>query len=374
MANNKAAATTTAQENKAVLEHDKDTKIVSICKGTDLNCLRTDNKLFVVKKANQSITDAKEREIPKKAIDVLMFDKELGMCFADTGVGKTNFAYQIADAISSGKRIPGIQSEIDKQTLGYFDFELTEKQFEYRYSNNYSDHYVFDDNFYRIELNPEAELPGDFKDFEDYLIHSIEDFVKEYKASFIVIDNITYLKNEQDKAKNALPLMKELNRIKKQYNISILVLAHTPKRDSTRPITVNDIQGSKMLSNFCDSIFAIGQSFQDKSLRYVKQLKQRNIENTYGADNVMVFKVQKPHNFLKFDFIEFSTEAEHLQQHSDFDKEELENQIRNILKAEPGITTYKIAQRLCPNMAKFGSFKVKVWRIVDKINPSLNEQ
>lgn len=98
----------------------------------------------------------------------------------------------------------------------------------------------------------------------------------------MIIDNIIYLKDETEKAKFALPLMKDLQRLKNKYGLSILALAHTPKRDLSKSITRNDLQGSKMLINFCDSSFSIGESSTDKNIRYLKQIKARNTEiDTY---------------------------------------------------------------------------------------------
>mgnify|MGYP000846718966 CR=1 FL=1 len=74
-------------------------------------------------------------------------------------------------------------------------------------------------------------------------------------AKIVVIDNTTYLKNETEKAKDALPLMKHLKTLKTRYNLSLLVLAHTPKRDLSKPLTRNDLHGSKMLINFTDNAF-----------------------------------------------------------------------------------------------------------------------
>ncbi len=102
-----------------------------------------------------------------------------------------------------------------------------------------------------------------------------------------------------------------------------MALAHTPKRDLIRPITVNDLQGSKMLINFADSIFAIGESTKDKNLRYIKQIKARNTAINYDAENVCVFQIEKPSNFLRFAFIEYGKEGEHLKQVSEKDKEAL---------------------------------------------------
>ncbi|WP_217452018.1 hypothetical protein [Mucilaginibacter humi] len=72
------------------------------------------------------------------------------------------------------------------------------------------------------------------------------------------------------------------------------------------------MQGSKMLMNFCDSSFAIGESQVDNNLRYLKQIKQRNTEQVYGADKICLFNIAKPHNFLQYEFIGFGQEWDHL--------------------------------------------------------------
>jgi len=86
-----------------------------------------------------------------------------------------------------------------------------------------------------------------FDNFEGFLNHSLEQALNETQAKILIIDNITYLKNETEKAKDALPLMKHLKSLKSKFRLSILALAHTPKRDLSKQITRNDLQGSKML-------------------------------------------------------------------------------------------------------------------------------
>ena len=57
-----------------------------------------------------------------------------------------------------------------------------------------------------------------------------------------------------ESAADAMPLMKKLVALKKRHDLSILLLAHTPKRALCNPsLTRNDLQGSKMLINFADS-------------------------------------------------------------------------------------------------------------------------
>lgn len=282
--------------------------------------------IFTVKTANRWIEQAKTRPIPKMLFGEFWFEGELCILFADTNLGKSILAVQIGNSICSGYQIGGFKLEAIKQAILYFDFELSDKQFESRYSKEYKQHYTFDDYFIRVELNPDAPIP-EAQSFEDYLNKSLEQSIIETGAKVLIIDNLTYLKNETEKAKDALPLMKHLKALKKKYGLSILALAHTPKRDLSKPITRNDLQGSKMLINFCDSSFSIGESHSDKNLRYLKQIKQRNTEQIYDAENVCICQIDKPYNFLQFEFVKFGIEKEHLKQHSEKDKEDLNEKI-----------------------------------------------
>ena len=285
--------------------------------------------LFTVKTASRWIEQAKIRHIPKMLFSELWLEGELCILFADTNLGKSILAVQIGNSISKGEQIRGFKLETQKQPILYFDFELGDKQFENRYSIKFEQHYNFDDNFIRVEINPDAFAPDNISN-ENYLNHSLERSITETGAKVLIIDNLTYLKNETEKAKDALPLMKHLKALKNKYGLSILALAHTPKRDLSKPITRNDLQGSKMLINFCDSSFSIGESNTDKSLRYIKQIKQRNTEQIYDAENVCVCQIDKPVNFLLFEFVNFGKEWEHLKQHTEKDKENLNEKVSEL--------------------------------------------
>jgi hypothetical protein len=98
----------------------------------------------------------------------------------------------------------------------------------------------------------------------------------------------------------------------------MLIACHTPKRDESRPISVNDLAGSKILANFADSIFAIGKSSLDPGRRYLKQIKVRSSEKVYGTESVAVFELCKSDSkcFLGFDFIDTQPERKHLKEPS----------------------------------------------------------
>ncbi len=302
-----------------------------------------DDGLFEVKEANLWIEDSMRSPVPRMLFSEFWHEGELCILFADTNLSKSILAVQIGDSISRGAAIPGFRQDAGEQKVLYFDFELSKKQFENRYSIDWKNHYRWSSNFLRAEVNPNAEMP-EGGTFEQYLAIEMEKQILARKAKVLIIDNITYLKTETERAKEALPLMKFLKALKSKYGLSILALAHTPKRDLTKPITVNDLQGSKMLINFCDSAIGIGLSHQDKNIRYLKQIKERNTEKVYDADHVCICQVAKPHNFLMFELVGHGEERHHLRQPTDDDKTTLIESIRHL--SEQGMSQREIAREL----------------------------
>lgn len=308
---------------------------------TDAERAKSKKGLFIVKKAAQWIEEAKNRPTPKMLFSEFWHEGELCILFADTNVGKSILAVQIGNSITLGKPIQGFKMEAEKQKILYLDFELSDKQFEVRYSVNYKNHYHFFDNFLRAEIDPDTEGPEG--KFEEFLHASLDSVINEESIRILIVDNITYLSAETEKAKDALPLMKHLKKLKTKYNLSILALAHTPKRDQHKPITKNDLQGSKMLINFCDSSFAIGECETEKGARYLKQIKARNTEFIFDSNNVAVCQIVKPDNFLMFQFQYYYNEFELLmnRDNSFEDKRVLARQMK-----EKGHNIYQIANKL----------------------------
>ncbi|WP_454803472.1 AAA family ATPase [Mucilaginibacter phyllosphaerae] len=291
------------------------------------------DSVLMVRDANYWMQEASHTAIPLMLFGKFWHQGEVCILFADSNLGKSILAVQIADAITRGTGYAPFEVEAPAQPVVYCDFELTDKQFEARYSDEYTNHYQFNQNFLRGKINSDIELPNGFNDFDEYLIHDLERCVVATNAKVLIIDNLTYLRNETEQAAGALPLMKQLKNLKNKYDLSILVLAHTPKRDLTQPITRNDLQGSKMLMNFCDSAFTIGESNADNSLRYLKQIKQRNTEQVYGESNICLCRISKPDNFLHYEFVAFGEEWQQLMRRKSDKDTELRTQAAD-LKAQ----------------------------------------
>jgi archaellum biogenesis ATPase FlaH len=309
--------------------------------------------MFIIKPANTWIEEARNKPIPKMLFGEFWYEGEICILFADTNLGKSSLAVQIANSITKGKSITPFGLEAEAQKVLYFDFELSDRQFISRYSEqkfgSYTNIYEFDEKLLRVEVNPDGGVADNFAEYEKSLIASIEAAIEETGTKVLIIDNITYLKNDNEKAKDALPLMKALKSLKTKHNLSIQVLAHTPKIYLSKPITKNDLAGSKMLINFCDSAFSMGKSQLGSEYRYLIQVKQRNSGQVYDSDNVCYGRISKPDNFLMFDFEGYGAESEHI----DTSRNSKEQEIQQVNElSSHGYTQRKIAEMTGHSLGK----------------------
>ena len=272
--------------------------------------------IFSVKKANDWIKDSRERPDPRSFFHGLIVEYECTVIFASSGVGKSIFVTQIAEEIAW------------REPLLFIDLELADKQFQMRYTDPVTNQvHMFPDNFERAEIDPEL-IVGE--DLEEAILDSIEDSAKR-GIQFFVLDNITFACNDSEKGATAGQFMMKIIRLKKKYHLTIIVIAHTPKRRGYEPITQNDLAGSAKLINFFDAGIAIARSAKDPNLRYVKQVKVRTGEYLYDADNVIIYDVNKVDGFLKFEFREYGREGDHLKiPTKDYETDE----IQDILKLQ----------------------------------------
>lgn len=282
-----------------------------------------------IKTANQTILEASLLPTPRALWDSFWYEGELSCLFADSNVGKSILAVQIADRIARTDNVL------------YLDFELSEKQFQLRYTNEHGKPYTFPEKLYRVSLDCNSLLEADF---EEAIMGGIEQMALQTGCKIFIVDNLTYLCCAMEKGDAAGRLMIQLNNLKKKYGLSVLVLAHTPKRSLDCPITSNDLAGSKRLYNFFDSVFAIGKSAQDGGLRYVKQLKVRYGTFSHDADNVIIYEIEKMDAFLQFVFRGYSTEKEHLKKLGDNESSQRDYQILQL--SQSGKSVREIASQV----------------------------
>lgn len=244
--------------------------------------------LFEIRTANQVLKDAFLTPDPIELYSPLIIQGELIILFADTGIGKTALCVQI-----------GIQIAKANYVVLYFDLELSDKQFEKRYRDDSGIHFHFPETFFRAGYSALRKMPE--RDYDRFFIDSLKESIIDTNATVIIIDNMTKVAaGDTDSAKNTIPIMNSLTELKLDLKLTFIILEHNKKVDNWRPISLNDLQGSKMKSNFADSVFTIGRSATDKSIRYIKQLKVRSAELEYDAENVLICELSKDNGFLGF--------------------------------------------------------------------------
>lgn len=253
--------------------------------------------LLNIKAANEWIKESLTAPDPKMYFYDLIVEYENTVIFAASNVGKSILATQIAEDIAKTEKVL------------YVDLELSSKQFQMRYSDTATGKaHVFPENFQRAEIEPELMLGADL---EQETLDSIEKAAVQ-GTRFFVIDNISFICNGSESSAKAGLFMKQLIRLKKKYNLTTIVIAHTPKRRGWKPITQNDLAGSAKLINFFDAGIALARSANDSNLRYLKQVKVRTGEFQYDAENVLLLDVNKDEGFLKFDVLGTGREEDHL--------------------------------------------------------------
>lgn len=226
---------------------------------------------------------------PKPLWQNILNENEIAIGAGETGVGKSIVAVNILEDIArSGRKVL------------YYDFELSKKQFEDRYKG-----YIFSENFFFADWEPDPDQPDINFNFD-----TIKADIEETGIDIVCIDNITALslKNTVD-PDAALEVMRGLKWLQKHSKLTVLVLAHVPKRHQTNPMSINDLAGSKLLANFADSVFFVNFSKLGDNVRYIKHVKTRT-PKLCSTFSVMLEKGIDGMVRAKFDG--FISESEHL--------------------------------------------------------------
>lgn len=299
--------------------------------------------LLSVKSANDWINDSLALPDPKTYWHGLITQGENTVIFASSGVGKSILAVQIGEEIAQEE--PGTK-------VCHLDLELSIKQFQGRSTGDGQIH-VFPSNFIRAEIDPEFIVGADL---ESEILESIE-VAAQQGTEFFIVDNLTFICNDAEKGVTAGEFMMKLIRLKKRYNLTTIVIAHTPKRRGYDPITQNDLAGSAKLINFFDAGIALARSARDSNLRYLKQVKVRSSECRYDFDNVMVLDLQRVDGILRFVIQGFEKEEAHLKHGNPADDVDEVLEVLRLVKAGK---TYREAA------AELGISLGKVQRLLKK--------
>ena len=309
-------------------------------------------RVLVAKSLNDWLSGVASEPRARCLYGELWFEGELCILFGETNTGKSILAIQISQALASGHpALPGFEVDVPSGKVLYYDFELSPRQILGRYSDEHGNRHAFHPNLIRAEVRRDFDFKGAWK---QALSDDIERLIVEHEPRVVVLDNLTAIRDDTEKAKGALPLMRLLNTLKRRYDLSMLSLAHTPKRDQSRPISRNDLAGSRNILNLTDSCFAIGESHRDVGTRYLKQIKVREADFSFDTENVALLSLDKTGSFLGFSFLGYGSEIDHLKVRTSAEKSELDAQIIDLVGSRPDLSYREVATRLGTNHRKVG--------------------
>ena len=281
------------------------------------------NDPFILRDGNERMEAAKKIEIPNKLMGELLYEQTVVMLFAETGVGKTLLAFQLANAISRGESILGLDNQSDPQTVLYVDMENGEKVFQSRYSEKQIDggkeiwynEFKWDKRCKFLDLTDPTEYKVPSNNAIEWWFNLIKYKAETCEAKVIFIDNLFSIINEGgvESTKEVAPILRELLGLKKSKGWTVIVIHHTPKK-LNHALTRNDLSGSSNLSNLVDGVIGINYSCydNDEHSRYIKQIKPTRFSPVkYGDGNLITCRTSaiQP-NFIGFTKIELDEEDE----------------------------------------------------------------
>lgn len=181
---------------------------------------------------------------------------EVTFFFGSTGAGKSITVMDLA--IRNAHKLSGNVLAIDAENKSH------------QISERYPEGFKFPPNFLMMDMtiflaNTDGVLTEDL----------ILDIIKLHNIQLLIVDNLGFISPEavQDQ-KASHRLIKMFWSVVVKSQISLLIVAHTPKRENDKPLEIKDLEGSAKISNYADSIVAVGRD--SNGTRYLRTLKTRS--------------------------------------------------------------------------------------------------
>jgi hypothetical protein len=243
---------------------------------------------------------------------------DVAILFSGPENGKSILGIQMADKISKGESLFNglLRNECEPQKVIYFDFELSLSDYKNRYLDGAGNAYPFRDDGWMVRVGNDEENPKTFTDIASNMERILRQNIEQYQPNVVFIDNITAMSNgstaDAEVMRQIMTLLKDLNL---RHNLTVIVLAHTPKQyDLSKPLAIADLAGSFLVAAFANTIIAIGKSKMGNNIKYLLHLKVRDGVKIHDELNVINVCIEKEGAFLQMKTLEEPTgrETDHL--------------------------------------------------------------
>jgi archaellum biogenesis ATPase FlaH len=335
-----------------------------------------------VQTMDEALKEGKAEPIRKMLLGSLLREGDMCLMFGDEGTGKSVGVVQIGLAISKGLPLFGdgvnFKNECAPKKTLFFDFELENAELFQRYNesghayqfgekrkNEKGEEYIASDMFRRVDMNPDNFDGSDESD----ILRTVQNTIEREQPEFIIIDNLTWLTSEAQDTAVAASFMKMFLRLRRKLGFTIIVVAHTPKRNNSEPLESKHMAGSSKLKDFAKNVIGISPSKQGDGIIYVKHLKMRNGEKVYTNQNVIQCSIEKNNGLLQWHFMGFNDETVHLATPTiEMSEDEICKEARK-LRDEKGMTWEEILTEMSlPFSRTTLSRKVEKWELKNAVS------
>ena len=220
------------------------------------------------------------------------------------GAGKSMLGIQLANELAQGNGIFGLPNEYGKPLkVLYLDLENSLAEFQDRYKDDRGNKFDFSPLLFigRTDYDEYADMP---------FVSKIKAEYRKSPSDVIIIDNLSAIGDtDLEKTTVAKTFMNKINALRNKLgNVTIIILAHTPKRYALEKASLNQIAGSAMFANYAGNITMIVPL--SNGLCYLVTLKGRSVkeEHKFSSDRVMLLEKSKEKSFLGFNFIGYANE------------------------------------------------------------------
>ncbi len=274
--------------------------------------------IFTVRSANECMEHGRAAAVPRRLYDELWREGEIAVLYGEPGAGKSLLAMHIAQMISRGAGAGRGPDAARPQKVLYIDLKLTDEQFQVRYSGNvgrgrsrrHAKH-KFGENLLRVGVDlARASAAGPLPRI---LANGIRRMVKETGAKAVVLDSLSRLRGSNQGTREEVPIMRELERIRRELGVSILVVNNSLRRDPAKPIELYHLHASRVMASYADSIFALVKSRTLENGYYIKQVRSRAGEAVYTEKRVLALTLARNATYLGFENAGTQPESLHLE-------------------------------------------------------------
>lgn len=239
------------------------------------------------------LLDRIKDEPPRKFVYPGMHENGFGLVYGLAKTGKTVFCENFGMSIAAGRdEFLGKPINIGNRKVLFMSLE---ENYTGRGERNQVQLGAFNEtereailkNYYVVNEN----VPRIIETDADWQIITRQ--IEEIKPGIVFLDSLTRLVSDIENLESAKPAMLRLRQMAEDYKVTVVVVHHSIKIDYAQPMTIQNLAGSRVVSQESDFVIGINKSINNQ--RYIKLLftrydrdDQEKVELFHFDDNITV--------------------------------------------------------------------------------------